>query len=94
MINLEVSSKNMAEVTRELDTLVKGLSESSGAYNYLTQDTTLVKRLSVTMKNIEEGTAKFNENMEALKHNFLTRGYFKKLERKERKAAKKENNSS
>lgn len=89
MINLEVSSKNMAEVTRELDTLVKGLSESSGAFNYLTQDTVLVRRLSVTMKNIEEGTVKFNENMEALKHNFLTRGYFKKLEREERKAAKK-----
>ncbi|MCE2613024.1 MlaD family protein [Flavobacteriaceae bacterium D16] len=93
LVNLEASSKNMTEVTRELDTLVKGLSESSGAFNYLTQDTTLVKRLSVTMKNIEEGTAKFNENMEALKHNFLTRGYFKKLEREERKAAKNEDNS-
>ena len=89
MVNLEVSSKNMAEVTSELDTLVKGLRESSGAFNYLTQDTTLVNRLSVTMKNIEEGTAKFNENMEALKHNFLTRGYFKKLEKEQRKAAEK-----
>ncbi|MBT8321352.1 MAG: MCE family protein, partial [Eudoraea sp.] len=94
MVNLEVSSKNMAEVTRELDTLVKGLSESSGAFNYLTQDTTLVKRVSATMKNIEEGTAKFNENMEALKHNFLTRGYFKKLEKEQRKAAKNQDDSS
>jgi phospholipid/cholesterol/gamma-HCH transport system substrate-binding protein len=28
--------------------------------------------------------------MEALKHNFLTRGYFRKLERQEKRAAKKE----
>ena len=90
MLNLEESSKNLTAVTSELDTLVKGLRESSGAYNYLTQDTTLVRRLSVTMKNIEEGTAKFNENMEALKHNFLTRGYFKKLEKEQRKAANKQ----
>lgn len=91
MHNLELSSKSMASVTSELDSLVKDFSKSSGAFNYLTQDTTLVTRLSVTMKNIEEGTAKFNENMEALKHNFLTRGYFKKLEREQRKAERREN---
>ncbi|HCW07282.1 MAG TPA: MCE family protein, partial [Cytophagales bacterium] len=37
----------------------------------------------------EQGTQRFNENMEALKHNFLFRGYFKKQE-KEAKASKKE----
>ncbi|MDX1315883.1 MAG: MCE family protein, partial [Eudoraea sp.] len=87
MVNLEVSSKNMATVTSELDSLVKGINESKGAFTYLTQDTTIVKRLTATMKNIEEGTAKFNENMEALKHNWLTRGYFKKLEKEQRKSA-------
>jgi len=40
------------------------------------------------MKNINEGTDKFNDNMEALKHNFLFRGYFKKLERQEKKSQK------
>ncbi len=90
MLNLEESSKNMAVVTHELDSLVQDLNRSRGVFNYLTQDTTLVNRLSVTMQNIEEGTAKFNENMEALKHNFLTRGYFKKQEREARKAAEKQ----
>ncbi|MBT8204264.1 MAG: MCE family protein [Eudoraea sp.] len=91
MLNLEESSKNMAVVTHELDSLVKDLNQGRGVFNYLTQDTTLVNRLSATMQNIEEGTAKFNENMEALKHNFLTRGYFKKQEREARKAAEKQN---
>ena len=90
MGNLETSSKNMAVVTHELDSLVNRLQEGRGMVNYLTQDTLLVNRLSATMKNIEEGTAKFNENMEALKHNFLTRGYFRKMEKEARKAAEKQ----
>ena len=90
MHNLETSSENMAVVTHELDSLVKKVREGEGMVNYLTQDTLLVNRLTATMKNIEEGTAKFNENMEALKHNFLTRGYFRKMEKEARKAAEKQ----
>jgi phospholipid/cholesterol/gamma-HCH transport system substrate-binding protein len=40
------------------------------------------------MKSIEEGTERFNENMEAFKHNFLTRGYFKKMAKEEEKRSK------
>ena len=90
MHNLETSSENMVVVTHELDSLVKKVREGEGMVNYLTQDTLLVNRLTATMKNIEEGTAKFNENMEALKHNFLTRGYFRKMEKEARKAAEKQ----
>ncbi len=50
------------------------------------KDTAMVNSLKSTLKNINEGTVKFNQNMEALKHNFLTRGYFKKLERQKEKA--------
>jgi phospholipid/cholesterol/gamma-HCH transport system substrate-binding protein len=39
-----------------------------------------------TVKSIRRGSDGFGENMEALKHNFLLRGYYKKKE----KAAKKE----
>ncbi len=43
-----------------------------------------VNQLEKSMENIEQGTERFNENMEALKHNFLTRGYFRKLEKQEK----------
>jgi phospholipid/cholesterol/gamma-HCH transport system substrate-binding protein len=38
------------------------------------------------MHNLELGTAKFNENMEALKHNFFFRRYFKKQARQKQAA--------
>jgi phospholipid/cholesterol/gamma-HCH transport system substrate-binding protein len=41
------------------------------------------------MTNVTESSAKLNENLEALKHNFLFRGYFKKLERNKIKEQKK-----
>ena len=34
--------------------------------------------LHETMQQAEAGVTDFQENMEALKHNFLLRGYFKK----------------
>ncbi|TYC09182.1 MCE family protein [Bizionia gelidisalsuginis] len=88
--NLEASSAKMDSVVDAVNAAVSDFNSSEGAYNYIVQDTALVNSLKSTLQNINEGTDKFNENMEALKHNFLTRGYFRKLERQERKAAKKE----
>ena len=86
--NLELSSEEIKNVLRNINTVVDDFKTSDGGYNYLVKDSTLVHNLKSTLQNINEGTEKFNENMEALKHNFLTRGYFKKLEREERKKAK------
>ncbi|MGB5357639.1 MAG: MlaD family protein [Eudoraea sp.] len=88
--SLESASDRMQNLTVNLDSVVSGISEGKGTLNYLANDTILVQRLEATMINIEEGTARFNENMEALKHNFLTRGYFKKMAKEEQKKAKKE----
>lgn len=86
--NLETSSNEINSILNNINTVVNDLNSSEGAYNYIVRDTTLVNDLKSTIKNINEGTEKFNENMEALKHNFLTRGYFRKLERQEKKASK------
>ncbi|WP_426431093.1 MlaD family protein [Winogradskyella sp. HB-48] len=87
--NLETSSNEINSILNNFNTVVNDLNSSEGAYNYIVRDTALVNDLKSTIKNIKEGTEKFNENMEALKHNFLTRGYFRKLERQEKKEAQK-----
>jgi len=34
---------------------------------------------------VQRGTEAFSQDMEALKHNFLLRGYFRKLDKQQRK---------
>ncbi|WP_296381576.1 MlaD family protein [Winogradskyella sp.] len=87
--NLEASSNEIQNVISNVNGVVEDLNSHNGAYNYIVKDTSLVNSLKSTLNNINEGTDKFNQNMEALKHNFLTRGYFKKLERQELREAKK-----
>lgn len=83
-------SKRMDTLSTTLDSLTRKINRAEGTVNYLVTDTTLVRRIENTMENIEEGTARFNENMEALKHNFLTRRYFRKLEKEKAKESKKD----
>lgn len=90
--NLEASSLEIDKVVSNINTVVDNFNSSEGAYHYIVKDTSLVNNLKSTLFNINEGTDKFNQNMEALKHNFFFRGYFKKLERQQKKEDKDKNN--
>lgn len=83
--NLEASSQEIENLVKNANKVVTDIQSNEGVLHYVLNDTSMVKSLKSTLKNINEGTDKFNQNMEALKHNFLTRGYFRKLERKEKK---------
>lgn len=73
----------------ELSKLTAGIKEDinsgNGTAHALLKDSALVIKLNNSLSNIEKGTDGFNQNMEALKHNFLLRGYFRKLEKQKRK---------
>ena len=88
VINLEESSKNIDSVTTNLNTYMKEITAGEGALNYIVKDEDFAKDIDSTMINIKEATYRLNENMEALKHNFLFRGYFKKLEKEQKKKDK------
>ncbi|WP_298368099.1 MlaD family protein [uncultured Lutibacter sp.] len=88
--NLDKSSTGMDASVSTINELLKSLKTSEGSLNYIIKDTLLVKNIDETVKNIKDGSLKLNENLEALKHNFLFRGYFKKIERQKAKEAKKE----
>ena len=83
--NLETSSTEIEKMSQDLNTVIAGIKKGDGALHYFTQDTAFVNQLNRTMRNIEQGTDRFNENMEALKHNFLTKGYFRKLQKMKEK---------
>ena len=87
--NLEESSIEINSVITNLNDVVLDFKKGEGTLNYIVNDTVLVKDIDETMKNIKEGSILLNEDLEALKHSFLLRGYFKKLEKEKLKEEKK-----
>ena len=87
--NLDHSSLEINRVITNLNKTILNIKDGKGALNYLSNDPKLVHKIESTMTNVTESSAKLNENLEALKHNFLFRGYFKKLERNKIKEQKK-----
>ena len=87
--NLERSSDGINKVVTNLNATISNVKDGKGALNYLSNDPELVRKIDSTMTNINQASFRLNEDLEALKHNFLFRGYFKKQEKAKRKAQKK-----
>lgn len=86
MLHLERSSEEIDKLIASFNDITSDIKAGKGALHYLTTDTLLVDNLQTTIENIEEGSIRFNENMEALKHNFLTKRYFRKLEKQKKES--------
>ena len=80
-------SADLENITQKLD---QEINDGQGSVHLLLKDTALTGNISRTMLNVEKGTASFNENMEAMKHNFLFSGYFKKQEKEKAKQQKQQ----
>ena len=87
--NLESTSEQIGIIGHNLDSIVSDFRSGEGAYQYLTQDPDAAMRIDSTLINIQQSSEKFNENMEAMRANFLFRGYFRKQEKEAEKARKK-----
>jgi len=86
MASLQVTAGNAEIITEQLAEIMTKINSGEGTLGKLIQDTTIAKNLNQTIVNLKKGSKGLGENMEAAKHNFLFRGYFKK---KEKAAAKK-----
>lgn len=69
-------SVELKEIMEEVNHDIKN---GDGIANKILKDSQIVIKINNSLTNIENGTNGFNQNMEALKHNFLFRGYFRKL---------------
>ncbi len=90
MDKLKETSDELIKVSGNLNKTVQSANTGKGALNMLLSDTTLSSNVQQSIINIKKASVGLNENMEALKHNFLTRGYFRKQEKKLKKELKKE----
>jgi len=90
--NLRQSLGDVNSATNGLDSLItnlqniiSGVSQGEGPAGAILTDSLMLQKINNSLSNIEQGTARFNENMEAMKHNFLFRRYFKKQEKEANK---------
>lgn len=88
--SLKVSADNAAVITSNLADISSRISSGKGALGKLLKDTTLSSNISSTMKNLKKSSEGLSENMEAAKHNFLLRGYFKKKDKEAKKKQEEE----
>lgn len=70
-----VNAKAMSEDLKEV---VSKFNDENNAIGVLLADSTFANKLRTTLNNAQSASAKLDQNMEAMRHNFLFRGYFKK----------------
>ncbi len=87
--NIQTVEGNAERLVQNLDKVIssidKDLNQNKGTLGALLKDTTLSNSLRHTLSNVEESTDALKLNMEALKHNFLLRGYFRKMEKQKKR---------
>ena len=81
MASLQVTAGNAEIITQQLAEVMTKINSGEGTLGRLIQDTTIAQNLNQTIVNIKKSSKGLDENMEAAKHNFLFRGYFKKKEK-------------
>lgn len=86
---IKVIIANLEKSSQQINQTISNIKDGKGALNYLSNDQKLVKQIDSTMININQASSRLNENLEALKHNFLFRGYFKKIEKTKTKKSNK-----
>ncbi|MBV6639431.1 MAG: hypothetical protein KI791_01880, partial [Cyclobacteriaceae bacterium] len=86
--DLEASTRNVQTISQDIGRVLTQVQEGPGLSGSIMNDSTMVHNLEESLENIRQGTASFSENMEAMRHNFLFRAYFKKLEKEARKAGR------
>jgi phospholipid/cholesterol/gamma-HCH transport system substrate-binding protein len=83
--NLQHISLNAATITSDLSVLIKNIKDGKGALGILLTDTTLSKNLKQTIHNLNTGSKKLDQNLDAAKNSFLLQPLFKNRRKKDKK---------
>ncbi|MES2517401.1 MAG: MlaD family protein [Bacteroidota bacterium] len=80
---LQSAASSVSRFTANLKKVSDKLNNKSGAIGVLLNDSSTASSLKMTIKNLESGSHKLDEDLEAVQHNFLLRGFFKKKDKPE-----------
>ena len=88
MQNLQLSSERIASFSNKLNTMMEDLNSNESTLGAILKDSLMAEEFRQTLQNLNRGSELLNEDLEALRHNFLTRKYFKKQEKEAKKSQK------
>jgi phospholipid/cholesterol/gamma-HCH transport system substrate-binding protein len=80
---MEEVSNTATHIVNDLKNASNNLSSTNTPLGALLNDQETAQNLKLTLRNLQSGTEKLDENMEALQHNFLLRGFFRKKAKEE-----------
>nr|WP_068890516.1 MlaD family protein [Pedobacter panaciterrae] len=84
---LQKTANSAATLTENLNKASDKLTQTDNAVGILLNDQKTAEQVKSIMQNMETSSKKLDENLEALQHNFLLRGFFKKKAKAEAAAA-------
>jgi phospholipid/cholesterol/gamma-HCH transport system substrate-binding protein len=100
-INLKDAVMKIAAVAAETDSVAaeidnfvgeirEDVNSGKGPANAILKDSMMMVKINESLVNIQKGTEAFNENMEALKHNYFFRRYYKNRNKQKEKEIKQQ----
>jgi phospholipid/cholesterol/gamma-HCH transport system substrate-binding protein len=86
--SLKVTAENAEFLSGQLAEILYNINNGNGTLARLIADSTIARNIDQTIVNLKQSAKGLDENMQAAKHNFLFRKYFRNKEKE-----KQENNS-
>jgi phospholipid/cholesterol/gamma-HCH transport system substrate-binding protein len=90
MASLQVTAGFAEVIAQELAEIMVNINSGNGTLGRLINDSTIAQNLDKTMLNLKNSSKGLDENMEAVQHNILLKGFFNRKAKeaeKKRKAA-------
>ncbi|MGP8215201.1 MAG: MlaD family protein [Bacteroidia bacterium] len=78
LLKIKTTSDNSASISGNMAAIVQNIRDGKGTIGELFMDSILARNVDEAMVNIKQGAGGFKQNMNAVSHNFLLKGFFKK----------------
>jgi phospholipid/cholesterol/gamma-HCH transport system substrate-binding protein len=85
MTSLKKVGKSADTLAGSVNAITTKLNRADNPLGVMLQDSASAHKLQSTILHAESAAHKLDENMEALKHNFLTRGYFRRKAKQDKR---------